>query len=261
MISNLTSFFGFKSNRTLWVIVASVAATLALVFITTALISTGAKSDSMPQLEGLTTDEVSVIAEEHHLAVTYVWVNSNAPKGEVTGHEPAAGSPLLPGSTVKVFLSKGNNEDVPVSSKSQKGSTPSNSETTNQQSGGAPVTNKQAPSSANNLPAQTAPKKASPPDPTRPWLTQEQIDANVAQRAEIVNRFNNQRAYVQSLQAARDAKQAEKWAICNPPVREGYNFQPCLDLDPVIAQMNAEIDSQLRVLESINAELQNGTWY
>lgn len=261
MISKIQNFFGLKSTKTFWIYLSSLVLTAGLVFATTVLISSGAKSATLPQLEGLTPDEVSVIAEDYKLAVKYVWIDSNSPKGQVTKQVPEAGDSVQPGDTITIFLSKGKKNGASETSKPGDVESPESSEESNQQNKGTPVTNNQAPNSGKNPPAPTAPKKPSPPDPTRPWLTQEQIDANVAQRAEIVGRFNNQLAYVQSLQSARDAKEAEKWTICNPPVREGYNFQPCLDMGPVLDQMNANIETQLRVLESINAELQNGTWY
>lgn len=261
MISKVQNFFSIKTKKPVGFLLSLALPVIILVIFATTLIATSANSNPMPQLEGLTTDEVSDIAQEHKLDIQYFWVNSNAPKDEVTMQDPAAGSSFAPGDTIKVFLSKGNSAEPSSTSKSQKAVTPATSESINQNSGTAPVTKNQSPNSVKNPPAQTAPKKASPPDPTRPWLTQEQIDANVAQRAEIVGRFNNQLAYVQSLQAARDAKRAEQSALCNPPVRDSYDFGPCLAVGPVIDQMTADIDRQIVVLESINAELQNGTWY
>jgi hypothetical protein len=261
VISRVQNFFGFKSKKPVGFYLSFSLAVLILVIFATTLIATSANSNPMPQLAGLTTDEVSVIAQEHQLEIQYLWVNSNAPKGEVTMQDPEAGSSFAPGSKIKVFLSKGNSAEPSNPSKPQNAVTPATPESNNQKNGTAPGTKNQSPNSVKNPPTQTTPKKASPPDPTRPWLTQEQIDANVAQRAEIVGRFNSQLAYVQSLQAARDAKRAEQSALCNPPVREGYDFGPCLAVGPVIDQMTADIDGQIAVLESINAELQNGTWY
>ena len=126
-------------------------------------------------------------------------------------------------------------------------------------------TSKQPVTNNNQAPAPKAPAapKVSPPDPTRPWLTQADIDANVAQRAALVGQFNQQLAVVQSLQAELNAKRREVFAAChptNPP--PSYDYTPCIqDGNVLIPAMEANLETELQELEQLNSQLQNGTWY
>lgn len=112
MDSNRVSRIGlFHNKKVSTVLLVGFSSALLIIGICFAwVISSPSNANALPDLKGLSIEQVNELAGKADIPVTFEWINSSIEKGLVTEQVPAAGEFISPGKAIRVFISKGLSE-------------------------------------------------------------------------------------------------------------------------------------------------------
>lgn len=258
-MKRLANYLGVSSSKPLIILFSS--SIVVTIFLTLIISSQISSASSLPDFTGQNLEQVKLEAEESDVEITFEWVDSNQPQGEVTSQKPPAGSPTFPGATIRIFVSKGPKTRAPNESKNASEAPPTTSEQTTQNGTSSlksPQTNSNT-NSGRNVPPQVTPNIVNPPDPTRPWLTQADIDQNRAEKATLLQQISSLESEIVGIQqcVSVSAADMQRYRIGGPE----DNMTLWADAMQRNSNCRYELDSNNSDLNVLYAQLNSRDWY
>lgn len=257
---NFLKYFGLEARKAN--IFFALTATLLVSLIIVWGIAQTSNSSAAPDLTGMTVAQANDFADKNGVLVSYVWVDSNEEQGTVILQEPAFGESIPLGKAIKLIVSKGvknNSSNSEQKTNSTSDSVEAENPTQNKQTPPNKSQSNQSPVAGNNAPAPANAPKVTPPDPTRPWLTQQDIDQNRAEKAQLQQQIASLVAVIAGIQQCvnESAYDMQRYRVGGPE----DNMTLWADAMQRNSNCRYELDSKNSELNVYNSLLNSRQWY